>query len=231
VNDIYKKDWRKLKIACFDTETTGTNINDDRITEMGIIIFKKGEPIKKYCRLINPKKKIHPKAAKVSGITDSDVKEQRTFKQRFKKIYKLLYGADLWCAFNDQFDRGIMAAEFRRCGEEYEDKPCIDPRIWADHMWPGQTNNLDSVSARLRVNVPRTVTDELKINVARHRADYDSLVTGYCLFAMMSAMPKTLRQTLYVQDYIYRRWLTNVYNNNPRFARSVEPTMPPEHVR
>lgn len=228
----YEEDWRKQRIASFDVETTGLDVKNDRIVEIGIVFFVDGKPVDKYCKLINPEgKKIDPKATKKTGITNEMVKDKKTFAQRIKKIKRLLFQeADIWCAFNDQFDRSMLINEFKRAGFEYRDQPCIDPLVWARYWWPNMKNALDDVVQKLRIRVnPRTL-NELKISKKRHRADYDCLVTGAALFTnMQHMMPKTLRQTLYVQDFIYRMWLLNIHQNDAKYARYLELTMPPEH--
>lgn len=231
--DIYKKDWRDLRIVSFDVETTGLDTKNDRIAEIGIVIFENGIPIKKYCKLINPEgKKMNPKATKVCGITDDMLKDKRTFAERVKKIRKFLFKEiDMWCAFNDQFDRSFLMNEFKRAGVEYEDKPCIDPLVWARYWWPTMKNALDDVMQKLRIIVDPKILKELEIDRKRHRADYDSLITGLGLFTNMQIMmPKTLRQTLYVQDFLYRMWLLNIHQNEKKFARYLPVTMPPEHI-
>lgn len=230
--DIYAKDWRELRIAAFDTETTGIDVKNDRIVEIGIVIFEGGKPIKKYCKLINPgKKKMKPQATKACGITDDDLKGKKPFVDRAKKIKSLLgKEVDLILAFNDQFDRSLLIEEFKRAGISYEDtKPCIDLMIWSRDLWPTSSNKLDDVIQRLRIPINRKDLKELKINRVRHRADYDAYVTAVALYAMQMIMPKTLRQTLYVQDFIYMKWLINIHQNNPKYARYLNLTMPPEH--
>lgn len=229
--NIYKQDWRNLRIASFDVETTGLDVKNDRVIEIGIIIFENGKPIKSYCKLINPEgKKIPEKVTKKTGITNEMVKGKKTFAKRIKKIERLLYKANIWCAFNDQFDRSMLINEFKRCRHAYKDLPCIDPLVWARYWWPTMKNSLDDVVQKLRIKVSNNILDNLGIKKRRHRADYDALVTGNALFTnVKNMMPKTLRQTLYVQDFIYRMWLLNIHQNNPKFVRYLDLTMPPEH--
>lgn len=230
--NIYKKDWRELRIASFDVETTGLDVKNDRVVEIGIVIFENGKPIRSYCKLINPEgKKFNVRATKKTGIGAEDVEGKRTFAQRAKKIRRLLCKeVDIWCAFNDQFDRSLLMNEFKRANIEYKEKPCIDPLVWARYWWPTMKNALDDVVQKLRIKVSNHVLNNLGIKKRRHRADYDALVTGSALFTnVKNMMPKTLRQTLYVQDFIYRMWLLNIHQNNPKFVRYLELTMPPEH--
>lgn len=233
MKDIYSQDWRKLRIGSFDLETSGLDIKKDRIVEIAIIIYEDGKPVKKYCKLISPeKKKMNPKASRASGILDDDLKDKKIFAQRAKKIKRLLTkDVDLLLAFNDQFDRSFLIEEFKRTDIEYNDsKPCIDLLVWGRNLWPTMSNKLDDMVQRLRTPIDNNQLKKLDINKARHRADYDAYITCAVLFNLQIIMPKTLRQTLYVQDFLYRQWLFNVHQNNPKYARYLSLTMPPEHI-
>lgn len=221
-------DWRNLKIAGIDFETTGLNAKDEGITEIGIVLFERGEVLKPYCRLVNPGRKIKKRAAEASGINDEDVKDQKPFSERVKSVKKLLGIADIWVAFNDQFDRSFLYAECERCGVHIDERPTIDPLIWANWLWPGERNNLDAVAQRLRVTLSSDDKSYLKTGSKRHRADYDAMLVVRCLYEMASYMPRTLRQTLWVQDYLYWFWLQRHKHGDTKYARYLTPTLPPE---
>jgi DNA polymerase III epsilon subunit-like protein len=228
--DIYSQDWRQLKILSLDTETTGLDPKKGGVIEFGAAIFEAGKPVKFYNRLMDPKRSIDPGAAKVHKITDEMVAGRKTFGEMADGIENwLAKGGVVRCAFNESFDRGFLDEEFVRIGRRMPELPTLDPLLWARFIWAGSPCDLDSVSQRLRITIPDDVRPQLGGDDGsdRHRAIYDAVLAGYCLYAMENVMPKTLRQTLYVQDYLYRWSLTK----NPKFRRQIEPTMPPEHTR
>lgn len=226
---IYQKDWRKKRIASFDVETTGLDNKSHRICQFGCVIFEKGKPVDKYCTFINTEgKKMDKSATRVCGITDDMLVDAKPFKELAIKIKKLLKSVDIWVAYNDHFDRGFILKEFKKAGIKIKEKPCIDPLIWSNYLWSGRQTQLPDLVQNMRI------TDELKqacrrlnINQKTHQADYDSLMCGMSLFELQNIMPKTLRQTLYVQDFLYRSWFATVQNK--KFLRDPSPTMPPEH--
>jgi DNA polymerase III epsilon subunit-like protein len=241
--NVYTEDWRNLRIGVFDTETTDLDRKKERIIQIGILIFQGGKLLKKYCKLINPDLdqnckpispygvKVSPGAFKVHGITNEELIDKRLFKDRVAKINKMLCEeVDIWCAFNDNFDRGFLAEEYKRSGWVLTEKPCIDPLIWAFSLWPTMPNKLDDIVQRLRIEINKKDLTTFEIDNNRHRADYDAFLTGNVLYTMSLFMPKTVRQTLYVQDYLYRTWLLKSHNNEPKYMRHTLPTMPPEHV-
>lgn len=227
--DVYGKDWRELRIASYDFETTGVNAKEDRVTEMGVIIFEGGEPISSFCSKFNPQKPQKKKAAAVSGITDEELAKEGLFADKAQDIKKLMLGCDVWVAFNEAFDRSFLAMEFKKAGIYMPAVATIDPLIWAHFFWPGGPNNLDNVSQRLKVNLSHDDRSHLvPSDRERHSADYDSMLTARCLFAMAAIMPQSLRQTLYTQDWLYRYWLVRIKNNEKKYARALDPILPPE---
>lgn len=229
--NVYDKNWRKLRVAAVDTETTGLHPKDHRLTEIGIVYFENGEPVEVFDRLINPERKIDPKASKVSGITNEMVDSLKPFSKMKKRIRRMLKDCDVWVAHNEAFDRSFINAEFERCGWDIPKKPVFDTRIFADFLWPGGPNNLDAVVQRLRLTVNKATLTALDIRRERHRADYDALLCGLALFKLMGRLPAGLGQTLHVQDWMYKTWFNFTKLGDKRYSRILNPTMPPRYGR
>ena len=70
----------KNPIVFFDLETTGTNINSDRIVEICYLkVYPNGNEESKTMR-INPEMPIPAEASAVHGIYDADIADCPTFK-------------------------------------------------------------------------------------------------------------------------------------------------------
>ena len=81
-------------IVFFDLETTGTNVNSDRIVEISVIkLLPDGRAIEKT-RRINPEMPIPAEATAVHHITDEDVAGEKTFRQVAASLAQLLTGCD-----------------------------------------------------------------------------------------------------------------------------------------
>ncbi|MDD4055984.1 MAG: 3'-5' exonuclease, partial [Bacteroides sp.] len=104
----------KNPIVFFDLETTGTNINSDRIVEISYIkVYPNGNEETKTMR-INPEMPIPEESSKIHGIYDEDIVDCPTFKEVAKNIAKDIEGADL-AGFNSiRFDIPVLAEEFLR---------------------------------------------------------------------------------------------------------------------
>lgn len=70
-----------LNGVVFDTETTGTKIDRDRIVQLGALVVKKGKILTKYDQLINPEMPIPPGASAVNRIYDKDVAKAPTLQE------------------------------------------------------------------------------------------------------------------------------------------------------
>lgn len=110
----------KSPIVFFDLETTGTNINFDRIVEICYLkVYPNGNEETKTLR-INPEMHIPEQASAVHGIYDDDVKDCPTFKEVAKKIASDIEGCDLAGFNSNRFDIPVLAEEFLRAGVDID---------------------------------------------------------------------------------------------------------------
>lgn len=110
----------KIPVCFFDLETTGTNIQHDRIIEIAVTkVFPSGEIVRKT-NLINPGMPIPVESIAFHGITDNDVKGKPSFKEVARDYAKLFEGSDL-SGFNImKFDVPVLVEEFLRCDVEFD---------------------------------------------------------------------------------------------------------------
>ena len=107
-------------ICFFDLETTGINISNDRIIEIGIIKMMPGGELIKKSNLVNPTIPIPEESSLIHGIRNDDVKDKPPFKDLAKEYAKFLEGADLG-GFNIlKFDVPMLVEEFLRAGVEFD---------------------------------------------------------------------------------------------------------------
>ena len=104
----------KNPIIFFDLETTGININTDRIVEISLHkVYPNGREESKTIR-VNPEMPIPAVASAVHGITDADVADCPTFNQVAKEIAKEIEGCDLAGYNSNRFDIPLLAEELLR---------------------------------------------------------------------------------------------------------------------
>ncbi len=106
----------KTPIVFFDLETTGTNINSDRIVEISYLkIHPNGNEESKTLR-INPEMPIPAEATAIHGISNEDVQDCPTFKQVARTVARDFEGSDIAGFNSNRFDIPVLAEEFLRAG-------------------------------------------------------------------------------------------------------------------
>jgi DNA polymerase-3 subunit epsilon len=110
----------KVPLCFFDLETTGTNVQSDRIVEIAVLkMMPSGEIIRKH-NLINPGIPIPAESTAVHRITNEDVLGKPTFREVAKEYAKFLEGCDL-SGFNIlKFDVPLLVEEFIRAEVEFD---------------------------------------------------------------------------------------------------------------
>jgi len=106
-------------ILFFDLETTGINVQKDRIVEIATVKIKTDGIKEVHSRRINPTIPIPQEASEVHGITDEMVQHEKTFAEIAPQLFSYFEGCDLG-GFNIlTFDLPLLKAEFLRVGIEY----------------------------------------------------------------------------------------------------------------
>ena len=104
----------ELKFAVVDVETSGGAGDQNRITEIGILLLDGTEPVGEYHTLVDPGVPITPFVQNLTGITDEMVSGQPQFAKVAEHIAGLLDGR-IFVAHNVQFDSKVMRTEMKRC--------------------------------------------------------------------------------------------------------------------
>jgi DNA polymerase III subunit epsilon len=110
----------KRPLVVFDLETTGMNINRDRIVEISLLkIFPEDkEEIRTY--LVNPGMPIPPEVTEIHGIKDEDVKDKPGFKDIANELNNFLKDCDFGGFNSNKFDFPLLVEEFYRAGIEFD---------------------------------------------------------------------------------------------------------------
>jgi DNA polymerase-3 subunit epsilon len=115
-------------IAFIDLETTGTNITQDRIVQIGAVKLNPDGTREEKNVLVNPLIPIPKEASDVHGIKDEDVKGAPTFKQIAKSLFDWLFNCDLAGYNSNSFDIPLLSEEFGRLNIDWpmSDTKCLD---------------------------------------------------------------------------------------------------------
>lgn len=113
----------------FDLETTGVDVNTDRIVEIALVkVDHNLEWLDTYHKKINPIIPIPKGASDVHGITDEMVKDEARFSQIASEVYEFLEDCDLAGYNSNRFDIPLLVNEFKRADIEFDvsDKSIVD---------------------------------------------------------------------------------------------------------
>ena len=110
----------KLKLerplVVIDLETTGLDVQKDRIVEICVVKrFPDGKQEVKT-RLINPTISIPKEASEIHGITDEKVKNEPKFKDLAASLGAYIDGCDIAGYNSNKFDVPMLLHEFERAG-------------------------------------------------------------------------------------------------------------------
>jgi DNA polymerase-3 subunit epsilon len=144
-------------LAFVDIETTGSQFERDRITEVGIKTFENGE-VREWEMLINPHVYIPQNIQRLTGISPQMVSGKPSFEELASEIKQELEGK-IFIAHNARFDYGFLKASFKRAGIDFKPKVLCTVKL-SRLLFPNQArHNLDTIIQSHRLEVR-----------ARHRA-------------------------------------------------------------
>ena len=104
--------------AILDVETTGGKFNQEKITDISILIYDGNKIINRFETLINPDKEIQPFVQRLTGINSELVRNSPRFKDVSKKIFEITKNKII-VAHNVDFDYRIIKNEFRNINIKY----------------------------------------------------------------------------------------------------------------
>lgn len=133
----YRKDIES--IVFFDLETTGVDVNNDRIVQIGVIktdldFNVLSEP---YSILVNPGVPIPAESTDIHGITDQQVATAPTFATIAEGVYKFIADNHI-AGYNVRFDIQVLMSEFHRLGIKWDISGLmiVDPMVTLRVMEP-----------------------------------------------------------------------------------------------
>lgn len=164
-----KKTLDQTFFACFDCEATGLNTEEDRIIEIGVAIFKAGDPknpVETYETLVNPQIPIPKESQEIHHINDEMVAGAPTIDQVLPRVLKMLTKYPL-VGHSLNFDINLINNEASRyhipC--DIKEMTIIDTLRLARYYGKSPVNSLQALRAHF--NIPEE---------SAHRAMGDVLV-------------------------------------------------------
>ena len=170
------------KIIIFDTETTGLE-EDAKIIQFSAVLYEKRMSnngnirfveLEHFDTYINPGEELKSEIIELTGITNEHVQSEAKEDVKIHQIKEFMSKANLWAAYNANFDLLKLQNTFIRTGVTAIEKDCIDVLEMARNV----IHKADINNHRLS-----TVTEYLYPNyqAAYHNSLEDVRATGKCL--------------------------------------------------
>lgn len=156
-------------LVVFDLETTGLDLVSDRIIQISFIKIYPDWKEERENIFINPERPIPSSVVALTGISDADVADAPTFKQKAKELADKFSGCDFAGFNSNRFDIPMLAEEFLRAGVDFGFSKCrlIDMQNIYHKM---ERRNL---AAAYKFYCGRKMEDDFEA----HRADQDTEAT------------------------------------------------------
>ncbi len=168
------------QFVAIDIETTGGNADTDRIIEIALIAFKKGEVIHRWQTFVNPGRPIPPMITRLTGIAWGDVADAPPFGRFAPYVQRYMERAGAVVAHNlAPIERRLLGAELERNGGAWPeglDEICTlscARRLRAEGVLSAERLRLDALCKSLGVRLRQ-----------HHRAEADAEAAGWCLLEM-----------------------------------------------
>jgi DNA polymerase-3 subunit epsilon len=148
-----------MREIVLDTETTGLDPKEGhRVLEIGAIeIAHQATTGRVFHRLINPERDVPEEAVRVHGHTADKLKGEPVFAALVEEFLEFVGDGQL-VIHNAEFDMRFLNAELQRLGREpIGMERVVDTLALARKKHPGQSNTLDALCDRYRIDRTRRV--------------------------------------------------------------------------
>jgi DNA polymerase-3 subunit epsilon len=139
-----------------DTETTGLEVEEHRIIEIGCVELRNRRRTDSvFHHYLNPEREIEEGAYEVHGISRADLADKPLFADIARDLLDFLKGSEV-IMHNAAFDEQFIDRELARLGPEWgrlrDHCSILDTLALARELHPGQKNSLDALCARYAVD-------------------------------------------------------------------------------
>ncbi len=168
------------ELVALDLESTGLDIVEDDIIEIGAVRFRNGELLEEYSTLVNPKRKLSPQTTQITGIIDADVQSAPEIKEVLPQIVAFVGNAPV-VAHNTTLDMGLLQGKHGILKSNQR----LDTYDLASVLMPQAPRyNLNSLTNQLEINLEQA-----------HRALADAQATAllyWQLWEKLLTLPRSL---------------------------------------
>jgi DNA polymerase-3 subunit epsilon/CBS domain-containing protein len=168
-----------LECVVLDTETTGLDVGNDRVVQIGAVRLRRGAVAagETLDLKVNPGVPIPDAATRIHGLGDADVADAPATKQALATLAAFIGGAVV-VGHSINFDLAVLRHEAARHGAAWPLPRALDTALLAAALSPGMVDNsIEALALAHGVDVS-----------GRHTALGDALVTADIFAAMLEPL-------------------------------------------
>ncbi len=152
--------------VAFDLETTGLNVENDCIIEIGALKVRNGKVVQRFMEFIKPEKPISAMISNITGITNEMVSNARDTSEIIRDFVEFCKD-DILVGHNIMFDYKFMKKYANIYGCHFEKKGIDTLYISRKCLCNLESKSLEALCSHFNVQ-----------NQAAHRAYFDALATA-----------------------------------------------------
>lgn len=143
---------RKLtdKYVVIDFETTGFNASENEIIQIGAVKYENNQEVDSFTSLIKPTIELPSKITKITGITQSDLKDAPSIESELPKLLEFIGGYDL-VAHNASFDMEFLLFNIHKYDFPYKKYRAIDTLPLARKHFTTKNHKLATLKEHLKL--------------------------------------------------------------------------------
>lgn len=209
-----------LKLAVVDLETTGNQIKQDDIIQIGITFIRNNAIEDTYHSMIKTDLEIPTFIQALTSIETSMLTEAPYFKDIAQSLYQKLKDC-VFVAHNVNFDLSFLQQAFKQCGIEFKPKRILDTLEIFKIAFPTEKSyQLSEIATSLSIPLAQA-----------HRADEDAYTTALILikaFETLQQLPYETKKQLYylsktlkyqLDDYFFELVRNHEPNDNHQYLK------------
>ncbi len=173
------EEFKNTEFTVVDIETTGLELLNDKITEIGAVKIKNGKIVSSFQTLVNPLMKLTEKNKELTGITDEMLVDAPKIEEVYHDFFKYV-GDTIFVAHNAEFDFKFLKQAGKENGYLLNNKT-LDTCALSCKVLP-----------KLKNHKLNTVCEYFKIEFQHHRALADAYATAQALIEMVK-LQKTFK--------------------------------------
>lgn len=142
----------KQTFVCMDCETTGLDVNQDRIIEIAITKFTFNEVLEEFETLINPERAIPEESIKIHHITDDMVQQAPLMRDVLPKVLEMI-GNHIIIGHGVKFDVDLVikSAERAHLPTTLQHNPTLDTLRMARLYGESPINSLEQLRKHFNI--------------------------------------------------------------------------------